>query len=189
MPRSRRPLVLLAGGLVLVIGSLVLVRWLNRPPGERTGRFRFDPAEFDRGLARLREEKFRCEDQIRTAIRRDRPHFEAIVKAVEKQGVAADESRRFSFPKGGSPDSLHRVDRSFDRAALGEFCERNTLVNAYRRGGVLFVKVVICEMGHAGTYAVLYSGKELTEKQIQDELVPSAVERLDPHWWAVIEWY
>ena len=81
------------------------------------------------------------------------------------------------------------MEENLDRQELGEFCDKNTLVRAYRRSGILFVKVVMCEMGHAGTYAVMYSSNELTEKELTDQLVPCAVERLDPHWWAVIEWY
>ena len=188
MARLRRPCILLGVGLVLIGGSILLVRRLTLPPDE-TRRIPFDLEMFDRGMREMMEEKSRCEDLINTALRRDRPHFEAIVKAVEKQGLAEDQSGRYSFPKGGAPDLLVKVEQGFDRMTLGEFCKDNTLVHAYRRGGVLFVKVVMCEMGHAGTYAVLYSSKELTEKEITDQLVPCAVNRLDPHWWAVVEWY
>jgi len=188
MARNRRAWLLLVLGLLLIGGSALLVTYLNRPPAGEP-RIPFDQGRWDRGMRQLMEEKSRCEEMIRSALQRDRPRFEAIVKAVEKQELAEDQSARFFFPKSGSPDQLRRVDEDFDRAELGEFCERNTLVNAYRRGGVLFVKVVMCEMGHAGTYAVMYSSKELTMKEIEDQLVPHAVERLDPHWWAVIEWY
>ena len=188
MARSPRPWILLGSGLFLIGASAALVTYLNRPPAGET-RIRIDEAEIERGMRQLMEEKSRCEDLIRTALLRDRPHFEAIVKSVEKQGLAEDQAGSFSFTKGGAPDPLRKCEQNFDRWGLGEFCRNNTLVHAYRRGGILIVKVVMCEMGHAGTYAVMYSSKELTEKEVQDQLVPCAVERLDPHWWAVIEWY
>jgi hypothetical protein len=189
MSQSRRTLILLSIGLILIGGSLLLIQYLNRPPQPEPRPWERDPANLEREMARFLELKSHCEESIRNALKTNRPHFEAIVRAVEKQGLADDQGARFSFPKGGSPDALQRVTESFDRMQLGDFCDRNTLVKAYRRGGILYVKVVMCEMGHAGTYQVMYTSKERTEKQIQDELVPCALDRLDPLWWAVVEWY
>jgi len=188
MARYRRAWILLCLGLILIAGTALLFKYLGHSPAGKP-RILFDQAEFDRSMNKLLEEKSRCEDLIRSALRRDRPHFEAIVKLVEKQDLAEDKSASFYFPKGGPADPLRRFEESPDRFELGEFCKRNTLLHAVRRGGILYVKVVMCEMGHAGTYAVMYASKELTLKEIEDQLVPHAVERLDPHWWAVIEWY
>src|SRR5262245_14049074 len=98
-----RSWVLLGVGAVLIGGTFVLMNYLNRPPVGDDARIPFDEAAFERGMEQLRKEKFRCEELIRNSIKKDRPHIEAIVKEVEKQGLAEDQSAEFSFPKGGSP--------------------------------------------------------------------------------------
>jgi hypothetical protein len=188
MHRYKRAWLLLSFGVAAVAATLLVVSILNREPSPEPRPW-LDPALFQESLEAIGRQKLECEGRLMTSISKNRPHFEAIVRAIEKQELA-ESGRQFAFPKGKSPDSLKRVDQSFDRAELGAFCEANTLVTAERQKGVLFVNVVICELGHAGTYSVLYTSKNLSEEEVEIYIsAPVSFARLDPQWWALVVHY
>lgn len=191
MTRTSRLGILLGAGIVAVLLALLLVSKLRQEPAAAEPRPWLDESKFQEGLEQLRAKKFRCEEEILSTIRQKRPHLEAIVRAVEKLGLKAGDEERFAFPKSGKPEDLRKVEAAFDRGELGDFCDDNTLVCAVRRkDGSLFVKIVICEMGHAGTYSVMYASKLMsTEEFEKSRSIPAAFESVEPHWWALVEWY
>jgi hypothetical protein len=189
MHRYARAWVLLALGVAAVAATLLAVSILNREPPPKPRPPWLDPAKFQETLEHIRKEKLQGEELIRTSIKRNRAHFESILRLVEKEDLPRG-GARFSFPKGETPTSLRRIEESFDRMELGAFCETNTLIHAERQNEVLFVKIVMRELGHAGTYSVLFTSKALDEKEIESHLgVPGEFERLEPQWWALVEYY
>lgn len=183
--KRRSPVFLLGLGAVLISGTLVLIKYLNRSP-EVDSLPRLEPSFLDSSLRQIRGMKSRAEEDTWNALRRQRSHLEAIVKAVEKLPIA--DSATFGFPKGGAPESMRPVDGIFDRQELGDYCDRNTLVRARRQGGNLHVKIVLHELGHMGTYSIKYTSRTMTDKEFESNLdAPSAFERLEDHWWALVE--
>lgn len=191
MLRLSRPRLLLVIGLVAIAGTLAIVSILNREAPQSPQEPWLDEDRLQEAMKQLRSEKERCEELILTAIKRNRPHYEAMVRAVEKQGLKAGDRRRFAFLKTKSPDELRKVEASFNRMELMKFCEENPVIDAERLAdGTLVIDVVVCEMGHAGTYSVFYTGRVMTQKEVETvKSAPLALTQIDPQWWAIVTWY
>ena len=85
--------------------------------------------------------------------------YQAIIQAVEAQGIRMGEQREFFLRDPSSPASLQAVDpnETVDRGTgTGTVWIRRTGKSAY------IVSILVADLGHAGLYGYLYSDVPLS---------------------------